>query len=97
MDRRDKRRIGLAAGAHARESRHVRPRETAQRETLEGDVALEIRERVGECTRAVQIDVAIAPHYEQPPLCGRAQDVAEQEERRLVRPLQVVHQQHERA
>ena len=96
VDRPDQRIRRLGAAALARERGHVLAREPAEMEPLDGKIALEVGQRVRQRAGAVQLGVSVAGHHEQAVLLGRAQQVRQEQERRLVRPVEVVEQQHDR-
>ncbi len=88
--------LEVVARGHRHEAGDLVAVEAVQVESLDPGLAAEVGERVRERMAAIEVRVAIRAEHQQPHRRRRTQEVAEQHERRLVGPVDVVEHQHDR-
>ena len=76
---------------------HLVAIEPAQEDALVQMLSPQNRNRVGQWVRAVELDVSIRAHDQDALAAKVAREVLQQQQRRLVGPVQVVEHQHDRA
>ena len=87
---------GDRAGAHPDELDGLLLGETPDLDLRHESLAAKLRERVGEAVGA-GLGRAVGAEHEHAPVVRRPRDVAQQQQRRAIRPLQIVeHEQHRR-
>jgi hypothetical protein len=87
-------RYGISRSLH--EGDHLRLAQAAQVEALEEPLAVELRQHLGERVDAVEVGVAVGAEDEQAGAGKLACHVAEHQQRRAVRPVQVVEHEQQR-
>ena len=93
VDRRDQARRRRDVRALLQEASDVGLGQAAQHDALTGLQASELGQSLGQGVAAAQLDVAIGRDHEQPRRPELAGEELEQQERRLVRPVQIVEHQ----
>ena len=86
----------LAPGRRREVGAHLRFLEAVENHTLESALAIELGERLGERMGARQLGVAVGADDEQAHVRELAREVLEKQQRRLVRPVDVVEHDHQR-
>ena len=88
-------RVEIVAGRLRHQARDLAFVEPLEIEPLHTRFAPEVGEHLSERMRAVEVGVAVRREHEQPHRSGRAQQMTQQHERRLVGPVHVVEHEHD--